>query len=412
MLNGLKGSTGSVPLMRGLMDSVDTPTVLSLYSGGGGLDLGFRMAVPDARTVCYVERDAASIEVLVTNMQKGRLDEAPIWTDSGTFDGKPWRGTVDWIIGGFPCQPWSVAGAQRGTDDERWLWPHIRRIAREVEPGGLFLENVPGLLLGGIQPVLGELAEDGYDAIWTTVRASDVGAPHRRERCFIMAYRKSERLREAREHITGQTPRASSDRTALADSNDRQRFQCKQQAGSRHAVRSNGTVANPKSQPRVTVCGRFCDTNASRTGVHITGDSGRRGVGDADQQGSQGRSEPERERGNELPAWPPGPSDTDAWARVIERWPGLVPAVGKSTEQRLSQRDGQRVPTAGTRDAESKRPSGRVGKETPQSTLRGVAHGDGDGLARSDQLRILGNGVVPLQAAVAFRTLVTQARRL
>ena len=100
--------------------NVDIRTdVLSLYSGGGGLDIGFRLAVPAARTVCYVERDAASVALLVDHMQTGQLDDAPLWTDSGTFDGKPWRGAVDWIIGGFPCQPFSVAGKQLGTDDER-----------------------------------------------------------------------------------------------------------------------------------------------------------------------------------------------------------------------------------------------------------------------------------------------------
>ena len=318
---------------------MDTPTVLSLYSGGGGLDLGFRMAVPDARTVCYVERDAASIEVLVTNMQKGRLDEAPIWTDSGTFDGKPWRGTVDWIIGGFPCQPWSVAGAQRGTDDERWLWPHIRRIAREVEPRGLFLENVPGLFLGGIQPVLGDLAEDGYDAIWTTVRASDVGAPHRRERCFIMAYRSG--ITELKQNDTARTQ--SQRRNTREESSWR----------SKH-LEDTGHCTG------FDVCGESRHEDGERQGESDSGNSSRRCLGDADRQGSQGRGEPERERGYKLPAWPPGPSDTDAWARVLATDPTLEPSI----------------------------------------------RGDADGLAaRVDRLRILGNGVVPQQAALAYHTL-------
>ena len=69
--------------------------VLSLYSGGGGLDLGFRMAVPNARTVCYVEREVSAIALLVDHMQTGQLDDAPLWSDSGTFDGKPWCGRVD-----------------------------------------------------------------------------------------------------------------------------------------------------------------------------------------------------------------------------------------------------------------------------------------------------------------------------
>ena len=325
---------------------MDTPTVLSLYSGGGGLDLGFRMAVPDARTVCYVERDAASIEVLVTNMQKGRLDEAPIWTDSETFDGKPWRGTVDWIIGGFPCQPWSVAGAQRGTDDERWLWPHIRRIAREVEPRGLFLENVPGLFLGGIQPVLGELAEDGYDAIWTTVRASDVGAPHRRERCFILAYSRH----DARSPELGQQRNESPEVTVVERTKSEQL-----------AYSNKPRTENRGSQPSRAV------TQQRSGSVGDTNGCGRWEEGDAEQ--SSGRTD-----WAELPLWPPGPQDAEGWRTVLAERPDLAPAL---TE------------------------------EAAQPPLRGLAHGL-DQLGRVDQLRILGNGVVPQQAALAFAILSNQ----
>ena len=122
---------------------------ISLYSGGAGLDLGFKLAVPGARCVCYVERDVAACALLVDHIEAQQLDDAPLFADSGTFDGKPWRGKVDFIIGGFPCQPWSAAGRQAGTDDDRWLWPHIARIVREVQPRGLFLENVPPLISGG-----------------------------------------------------------------------------------------------------------------------------------------------------------------------------------------------------------------------------------------------------------------------
>jgi len=170
---------------------VDTPTYISLYTGGGGLDLGFKLAVPGARCVCYVERDAAACALLVDHMQAGQLDDAPLWSDSRTFDGKPWRGKVDWIIGGFPCQPWSIVGEQKGTEDERWLWPDIRRLVREIRPGGVFLENVSGLLRGGIEHVLGGLASLGYDAEWTSVRASQVGAIQRRSRVFILAHSRS-----------------------------------------------------------------------------------------------------------------------------------------------------------------------------------------------------------------------------
>jgi DNA-cytosine methyltransferase len=174
---------------------VDTHTnYISLYTGAGGLDLGFKLAVPSARTICYVERDAAASALLVDHMQANQLDDAPLWSDSATFDCKPWIGSVDFIIGGFPCQPWSAAGKRKGTEDERWLWPHIFRLVREIRPSGVFLENVTGLLSGGIEHVLGDLAAIGYDAEWTSIRASDIGAPHRRARVFILGKPRSSRL--------------------------------------------------------------------------------------------------------------------------------------------------------------------------------------------------------------------------
>src|SRR3990167_9290588 len=124
------------PRRRGRRRNVGAPTfnVLSLCSGGGGLDLGVRLAVPTSRVVCYVEREAPAIALLVAHMQASDLDDAPCWTDIRSFDGRPWRGIVDCIIGGIPCQPWSVAGKRKGADDDRNLWPDTLRIIREIGP--------------------------------------------------------------------------------------------------------------------------------------------------------------------------------------------------------------------------------------------------------------------------------------
>ncbi len=162
------------------------PTVLSLCAGIGGLDLGLRLAC-GARTVCYVEREAYACAVLVARMEEGALDAAPIWFDLLTFDGRPWAGAVDIVAAGFPCQPFSVAGAQLGVEDERWIWPDIARIVREVRPRYVFLENVPPLVKHGLGIVLADLAALGFDAEWGVFAASEVGAPHQRERIFILA---------------------------------------------------------------------------------------------------------------------------------------------------------------------------------------------------------------------------------
>src|SRR3990167_5354329 len=159
-----------------------TQNVLSICSGVGGLDLGVRFSVPNARTVCYVEREAFAVAVLVARMQDGSLDDAPIWTDCKTFDGKPWRGKVDCIIGGYPCQPFSIAGNMRGEDDPRHLWPDIRRIVGEVRPEWCFFENVENHIKIGFENVRSELLADGFDVEAGVFTASEVGAPHGRDR--------------------------------------------------------------------------------------------------------------------------------------------------------------------------------------------------------------------------------------
>ena len=140
------------------------------------------------RTVCYVENDDYCQRLLQARMADGLICDAPIWDDLRSFDGRPWRGRVDFIFGGIPCQPWSVAGQQQGEADERDLWPDTRRIICEIRPRFVLVENVPGLLVGGMGRVLGELAESGYDAEWDCIPACAVGAPHRRDRVWLVAY--------------------------------------------------------------------------------------------------------------------------------------------------------------------------------------------------------------------------------
>ena len=120
----------------------------------------------------------------------------PIYPDVRTFDGTAWRGKVDVVSGGFPCQPHSQAGKRLGGKDDRDLWPDTVRILRESGAPLGFFENVPGLLtsrddagLPMFGRILGDLSEAGYDAVWTVLGADDVGAPHRRKRLWILAYR-------------------------------------------------------------------------------------------------------------------------------------------------------------------------------------------------------------------------------
>ncbi|MCB1424112.1 MAG: DNA cytosine methyltransferase [Nitratireductor sp.] len=165
---------------------------LALYAGYGGLDIGLMLAEPGYRTVCYVEREASCAANLVARMAAAELHQAPVWDDSGTFDGRPWCGKVDIVTAGFPCPEVSIAGKRRGVHGERWLWDDVARIVREVAPWALLLENVRGLLSANdgyaMRSVLGDLAEMGFDAVWGSVPAGRLGAAHARDRIFIVAH--------------------------------------------------------------------------------------------------------------------------------------------------------------------------------------------------------------------------------
>lgn len=161
---------------------------LSLCAGVGGIDLGLRLVSPRIRTICYVEGEAYTAEILAARMEEGHLDSAPIWTDLRTFDGRPWRGAVDIVTAGFPCQPFSVAGKRRYEADERHLWPFIARIVEECQPSLIFLENVS--IRAFIEPWR-DLRELGFSLSRPfACTAAELGAGHLRRRVFVLAYRK------------------------------------------------------------------------------------------------------------------------------------------------------------------------------------------------------------------------------
>ena len=159
---------------------------LALFAGAGGGILGGLLL--GWRTVCAVEYDAYARRVLLARQRDGCLHRFPIWDDIRTFDGRPWQGHVDVISGGFPCQDISAAGKGAGITGERsGLWREMARIIGEVGPRYVLVENSPMLTVRGLGVVLGELAKMGYDARWGVLGAHHAGAPHKRDRIWIVA---------------------------------------------------------------------------------------------------------------------------------------------------------------------------------------------------------------------------------
>ena len=176
-------------------NNTKTITHLSLCSGYEGIGLGLRRVFPNLREIAYVEREGFPIANLVAKMQEGALDAAPVFTDVKTFPYSKFRGLVDILSGGFPCQPFSAAGKREGVEDPRHLFPYIRDGIAECRPRFVFLENVEGIISSKtadgqsvLQYVLKELESLDYQATAGVFSASEVGASHQRKRVFILGH--------------------------------------------------------------------------------------------------------------------------------------------------------------------------------------------------------------------------------
>jgi len=135
-----------------------------------------------------VEIEAFAIANLVAKMEEGKLAPSCIWSNLKTLPVEPFRGRVDLLTGGYPCQPFSAAGKRAGTDDPRHLWPYIADIIESVRPVRCFFENVEGHISLGLREVISDLESLGYKTAWGIFSATEVGAPHQRKRVYIMAH--------------------------------------------------------------------------------------------------------------------------------------------------------------------------------------------------------------------------------
>lgn len=170
-------------------------THLSMCSGYEGMGRGLRGIFPNLREIAYVEREGYCCANLVAKIEEGELSEAPIFTDVKEFPYGKFRGCVDILSAGFPCQPFSSSGVRKGTEDPRHLFPFIADGVRLCQPNWVALENVEGIIsckFGGepdtsvLKYVMARMEEIGYEGAFTLVSASEEGAPHQRKRVFML----------------------------------------------------------------------------------------------------------------------------------------------------------------------------------------------------------------------------------
>lgn len=361
----------------------------SLCTGLGGLDLGAGSALEPMgarlRHVLYCEREAYAISLLLQKMEDGQLDAAPVWSDVHTVAtiAKDFRGVVDVVCAGFPCQPFSTAGKRQADADERHLWPPIAGFIRAVRPRLVFLENVAGITTArdeGGRPILLNVLQDlermGYMVECGLFTAGEVGASQLRTRCFIMAHADGHGGKAAkRGHLQPRTAQP-----VRADVGD---------IDSRGAQENQGIDAQGRDRPDAV---QSDVDNAFRLG-HQTPDP---------QEGIDGQATNERSGAVVQPAL----HDLDGLGRDAPGRPG--PRAGR----------GVGVPAAWPGFPASRwewprpyEPPRFVSKPGLAGSFHGFPHWVDDDAAAEWHHRIyhLGNAVVPEQAALAFTTL---AKRL
>ena len=288
------------------VDTTKTINHLSLCSGYEGIGSGLSRVLPTLRNIAYVEREGFPAANLVAKMEAGALAPAPVHTDVKTFPFAEFRGCVDILSGGFPCQPFSSAGKRKGVEDPRHLFPYIAEGIRECQPSIVFLENVEGILscrTGDGEPVLQYVLRTlegmGYRATAGVFSAAEVGAPHQRKRVYILGYAAGIRPREHRED----TREVSSD----------------QGGEERRLYEPQGAGALPQDGSQSEGCKELANRNDERSQGRICGgqDSQRQGV-----DGYLGRSGASSHQG-----WPSRPSE--------EQHDWEEPRVSGATQSRL-----------------------------------------------------------------------------
>jgi DNA (cytosine-5)-methyltransferase 1 len=374
--------------------SVDLPVVGSLCTGYGGLAMGLALALGPIRHAWFAEYDGVNRKGDLTGPKRllaHRYPDVPNYGDVKTTD---WAGVepIDWLDAGYPCQPFSHAGLRKGTDDPRHLWPGVARAISVLRPRNVLLENVRGHVSLGLDAVLGDLADLGYDCRWGLVRASDAGAPHGRARVFIVAT-DAGRERHGRGEDRGTLGRVDSEPQDVSWERERARSE----------PVDRGVAAAPDAdmlgheRSRGAWDGRPRPADGAEPVADAAGDGRRKGR--AESAGQQGRPDAAK-RGDADAAYADkqGPQGSQSA-------PGLVMPAWGAYEPAIRRWEAVRGPAP--RPTEPGRTDERLSPAFVE-WMQGLDRGwvtEVPGLSRNEQLKLLGNGVVPQQAALALAML-------
>ena len=330
-------------------ETISIPTYVSLCSGYDGIGRGLERVIPNLRTIAHCEIEAYAIANLIAKMEEGQLAACPVFTDIKQFPFRELRGKVTILSAGFPCQPFSSAGKRQATEDPRHLWPWIANGVSAMRPEYCFFENVPGIISSTtadgesvLKYVLRDLEQRGYKCTWGIFSAHEVGAAHQRKRVFILAYRKDIRLNRS---LTVQNQES-------AEWNDASRQGTTQGVGA--TVLGNSTSERPHRGSE------NCEGEQSEVlGERLESDEELANPTNMRRKQTQRQGGQDFRRGSEDTQWPARPGEEQyEWEE-----PRVTEVIGK------------------------------LGR-----TIDGTQH-------RVDRLRLLGNGVVPQTAELAWKTL-------
>ena len=384
------------------MDTTKTITHVSLCAGYGGIDLGLKRAIPNLRTIAFSEIEAFAVANLVSKMEAGLLDSAPIWTNLKTFPWGKFRGVVDILSGGYPCQPFSAAGKRLGTEDPRHLWPYIADGIAAMRPSVCFFENVEGHISLGLPDVIEDMGRLGYRTTWGIFSASEVGAPHQRKRVFILAYLVGKGLQgfSADPHQNTEGWKESNGHTWASGLRDREQPWPSRPGQPQYAWEPPRVVENPNLIRR----GRWSDGDEGRVRgeIQVEGSRcGREQISEAepslggDPNGSScGVGHAELRKPDHADCG----TDGEHWGELGDtKHPGshgteIGGSINSASADEQSRKI-QAIQSSGTSE-----PRGGEDLRNHDDLYTSCDN-------RTDELRLLGNGVVPATAELAWRTL-------